>query len=122
MNTMPEIATLTERVTHLAERIGELSGRQDQVGEEFKIYRHAIRDELQKILIDISQISYDRAARGLEMDRLKLMVDGVVKRLEALEKVKAEAAGGFRVVHYLWGGVVMLLLIVADVAIRKMIG
>jgi len=109
---MPEIATLTERVTHLAERIGELSGRQDQVGEEFKHYRHQIRDELQKILIEITQISYDRAARGLEMDQLKLMVDGAIKRLELLESVRTEVRGGALVIRWLAGvsGAVVLLV------------
>lgn len=109
------IALLTERVTVLAQRVMDLSGGQKDMGDDFRKYRHEIRLELQRIVQEIDHITYDREIKLKEFGTLSLMVDGLTKRLAAVD-------GGFSVVRYIWHAVGAILLVIIGWGLRRYVG
>lgn len=112
---MTDVAILTERVTSLAARVSELLSGYKEIGEEFKDYRHSVRGELQRIVNDISLISYDRDLRGKDLDRLHLMVDGLAARIGSLETDRTERRVERQAIGWIWGSVVGLCGVAAGV-------
>ena len=96
----------------MSERLNELTHDLKEEAREAKTYRHDIRGEIQRLIIDIDRINYERQLRTKELEEMSKDVAEIKKRL-------TQADGGVALVRWLWGGAVAVVLLIGDWALRK---
>lgn len=94
---------------NLRDRLNELVADYKKLVDEFKDYRHDIRNQLHLIGLEVERIQVDRQVRGDDVAALKNMVNALVARVDVIERQRDTVRGGAFVVRWFWGGISVIL-------------